>query len=97
MNRVEAEVILRADNQRAVSPAATAAVVDRLEELGFKVEAASPLTLSISGSRRLFENIFRVQFRNDGEPSGELVPPADIAGHIEGIYVQRPPIYFDKT
>ena len=97
MNKLEAEVILRAADQRTVSRRTAAAVVDRLEELGFKVEAASPLTLSISGSRKLFEDIFRVQFRNDGAPSGELVPPADIAGHIEGIHVQRPPIYFDKA
>ena len=103
-DRVEAEVLLRPAPPEAGEAASKAGsarragasqevvekVADRLRALGFKVTAQSGTSISISGPGELFEKVFKA-----GAQAEELSVPADVNEHVEGVYVQSPPTYFD--
>jgi hypothetical protein len=94
---VHAEVILQqpkaakksTKNQKSLEAADK--VAGKLRAMGFEVSAVSPLTISISGPAKLFEQELGA---GEGMQSSELKVPKELAGQVEGIYVQRPPTYF---
>ncbi|MBI4456854.1 MAG: hypothetical protein HY644_13285 [Acidobacteria bacterium] len=111
-DRIEAEVILRpASGGAELPPIPTAEnirqfeaaphVVDeisaKLRAMGFVVTTVSPFTISISGPRVLFERVFRCKLTSGGETSAPLVLPEEIAEHVEQVYIQTPPIYFNQV
>ena len=109
-DRVEAEVMLRpadptADRgtpvraetvHRFAAPAgAAASVAERLRDLGFEVTAQSPTSVSISGPKSLFEQVFKSGAAAGRQGGDALTVPEEISEHVEGVYVQAPPTYFD--
>lgn len=109
-DRIEAEVILRPANPTAnikgavraesvrqleASPEAVQKVVDKLQALGFEVTAQSTTSVSIAGPSALFEKSFKAKLKGDAKQDDMLSVPQEINNHVEGIYIQRPPTYFD--
>jgi hypothetical protein len=108
-DRIEAEVILRPTGDRSseprqapeaksihqfeASPEVVNDVSSRLRALGFEVTASSPLTISIAGPRKLFEKVFQAELVEGFGPTS-LNVPREMDEHVEGVYVQTPPIYF---
>ena len=83
--------------------------VKELQRLGFSVHSTSESTISISGDKQLFQDVFSRKFRKEkaetapGEETeffsaaGDkpvMSPPGDLANLIEGIAMARPPTYF---
>jgi len=111
-NMVEAEVILRPASEHTASKGsvskaktirqseASAETVDyvssKLRALGFDVLTATPLTISIAGSKELFKQVFHAAFVGEDESSASLKTPDDLEEHVEGIYIQVPPTYFKR-
>lgn len=108
-NQIEAEVILRAAPSSAtkskqshqvesIEPSEALLeeagdVSEKLLSMGFEVLAASPLTISISGPKDMFERIFQVDIAEHDE-ANSLNVPQDIDHDVEGIYIQVPPTYY---
>lgn len=108
--RIEAEVILRPDNPTAdskkavraesvrqleASPETVQKVIDKLQTLGFEVTAQSTTSVSIAGPSALFEKVLKANLQGDVNQDDTLSVPQEINTHVEGIYIQRPPTYFD--
>jgi hypothetical protein len=105
-DRLEAEVILRpAKRGESIEQTIRAQSVDRfdpppetqekviggLKNFGFEVVAQSSNSISIAGPMALFERVFRM------DPGSEtLIVPREIRDQVEGVYLQRPPTYFEQ-
>ena len=81
--------------------------VRALEKLGFRIEAEGVVSLTISGKRETFENVFRIQFKEEkhdlfGEevkgaqvtyyaPIGKPIIPEDLQSLVHDVVFPVPP------
>jgi serine protease AprX len=85
------------------------AASNELRKLGFEVLHVGPVTISVSGSRKLFEDVFNAKLatKKSTVMSGQeieflasdqlLQAPGDLANLIEGIAIAHPAEYFAES
>ncbi len=69
----------------------------RVEALGFVVSAQDPNTLSISGARELFDNVFAMEPGSADEPSTGLHAggiPSELSDFVADVFVTPGPEFF---
>jgi hypothetical protein len=103
-----ATITARTVDRHYSDPQVVRDTVRELRRLGFEVSGISPVTVSISGPRRLFEDVFGATlerrtaevrpgqeaafFSVAAEPERVLEPPEPLRPLIEGVALARPPI-----
>jgi subtilisin family serine protease len=103
----EQDIAQHADNFRS-APEDIRDSVKELQRLGFTVHSTSEATISISGEKRLFEDVFSKKLKKEkvAQAAGPeiefyatadqtvLQAPGDLANLIEGVALAQPPTFF---
>lgn len=84
-------------DQTGLSEDRIALIRERVEALGFVVSTQDQNTLSISGSRELFDNVFAMKSGDAGNASEELHAggiPSELSEFVADVFVTPGPEFF---
>jgi sugar phosphate isomerase/epimerase len=65
-----------------------------LKDLNLQIVALSPYSISIAGSKEVFEKVFKVNLDIKELVEKSLSIPSELAEFVDEIHLQSPPTYF---